>query len=43
LGWLHFALAVRLDRTELYAQAAALGLTLVHRVLRGFAKPQGLR
>ncbi len=43
LGWLHFALAVRLDRTELYAQAAALGLALVHRVWRGFAKPQGMR
>jgi sulfoxide reductase heme-binding subunit YedZ len=43
LGWLHFALAVRLDRTELYAQAAVLGLALVRRVVRGFAKPQGLR
>jgi methionine sulfoxide reductase heme-binding subunit len=41
-GWLHYALAVRLDRTELYAQAVCLALALVHRVLRAFAKPPSL-
>jgi sulfoxide reductase heme-binding subunit YedZ len=41
-GWLHYALAVRLDRTELYAQAACLALALLHRVLRAFAKPTSL-
>lgn len=42
-GWLHYALAVRLDRTELYLQAAALAFALGHRVWRGFAKPPSLR
>lgn len=41
-GWLHYALAVRLDRTELYAQAACLALAFAHRLARAFAKPRSL-
>jgi len=41
-GWLHYALAVRLDRTELYAQAACLALALAHRISRAFANPKPL-
>lgn len=34
IGWWHYALAVRLDRTELYAQGAAIAVALAHRLWR---------
>ena len=33
-GWWHYALAVRLDRTELYAQGAVVVVALAHRIWR---------
>jgi sulfoxide reductase heme-binding subunit YedZ len=33
-GWWHYALAVRLDRTELYAQGAVVVTALAHRIWR---------
>ncbi len=37
IGWWHYALAVRLDRTELYVQGVAIGAALIHRIWRALA------
>jgi len=40
-GWWHYALAVRLDRTELYAQGLVVVAALAHRVWRATAQARG--
>jgi sulfoxide reductase heme-binding subunit YedZ len=40
-GWWHYALAVRLDRTELYAQGLVVVAALTHRVWRAMAPARG--
>lgn len=40
-GWWHYALAVRLDRTELYAQGLVVVAALAHRVWRAAASARG--
>lgn len=37
IGWWHYALAVRLDRTELYIQGVAIAAALAHRIWRALA------
>lgn len=39
IGWWHYALAVRLDRTELYLQGIAIVAALAHRIWRALAPP----
>lgn len=37
IGWWHYALAVRLDRTELYTQGVAIAVAFAHRIWRALA------
>ncbi|MBI3503620.1 MAG: ferric reductase-like transmembrane domain-containing protein [Proteobacteria bacterium] len=39
IGWWHYALAIRLDRTELYIQGVAIAAALIHRTMRAFSSP----
>jgi sulfoxide reductase heme-binding subunit YedZ len=39
IGWWHYMLSIRLDRTEQYIQGAGIAIAIAHRIWRAFAPP----